>query len=416
MMSLSSLAATPENTIEIGIAATPEEKREIYRLRYRIYIEEMDMQLTSADHVNSLLSDELDEWGILLYAKAGEEYIGTLRVNIGTVENFSQDLTKRLSLERFKKFYTDGKSPYFAYSSKLMVTQQYRNSTAFYLLMAKGYETYYNYGVQFNFGICNFHLPRLYEQFGWRRFGQSFTAPGYDGVLIPVVLLVDDIQHMRAVRSPFYRQARNRGQLSDRAASWFYEEFPECLADVNNQLTSEAELWAMLQDRLGRRPEAAIPILDGVNVEDAKKFVHGCGLIMSFRAGDPIVGRGFESHTVNILLAGGVKSPGAAGLGISSVLPGQCFGTAGLAGSAQCTQDFIAATAAEVLVLSRLGFAKFQHNHPAAAGRILHNLAAWTRSTFRRFRDGAAAGRANPLRDNAAKTPLYAKRTWRSGV
>ena len=125
-MSNSSVAL--EHPIIIGIATTLKEKREIYRLRYRIYIEEMAMYITSADHDNNLLYDDLDKWGILLYAKSGSELIGTIRVNIGQQSEFPPDLSQFLSLKRFQKFYRENNQQIFAYSSKLMVAPHCRNS------------------------------------------------------------------------------------------------------------------------------------------------------------------------------------------------------------------------------------------------------------------------------------------------
>ena len=64
-----------EKTVTIGFATTAEEKTKIYRFRYRIYAEEMSKRFPNMDHTNKLLYDELDDWALIVYAKAGSEII-----------------------------------------------------------------------------------------------------------------------------------------------------------------------------------------------------------------------------------------------------------------------------------------------------------------------------------------------------
>ena len=145
-------------TISIGIATTLREKREIYRLRYQIYVEEMAMQPIAVDHRHKLLYEDLDDWGVLFYAKVGSQLIGTMRINLGDIKAFPQNLVQIFSLDKFQKFYGSAEPQNIAYCSKLMVVPHYRNSMTLYLLMVKGYEFYCQHQVQFTFGICKFHL------------------------------------------------------------------------------------------------------------------------------------------------------------------------------------------------------------------------------------------------------------------
>jgi hypothetical protein len=380
-MSMSCLAEQSGSQLTIGFATTLREKREIYRFRYRVYVEEMGMRLGSADSSDKLLYDDMDRWAVLIYAKAGEEIVGTQRVNIGTMAEYPEDLAQYLMLPRFEKFYGEAGKGKYAYTSKLMVAPSYRNSAALHLLTAKGYEVYCDQGAHFNFGVCNFHLLRLYEQFGARRIGGPFGAPGYDGVLAPFVILVDDVEHLRAVRSPFYRQARKRGWAGSEAAAWFGREFPEQAGVINSQLVGEDELWEALGKRLKGVPNKVIPLLRGLPAAEASRFLHECGLVMQCRPGDYIARSGFTSHTLKVLLTGRVRTMGPAGAKV--VRPGQCFGTVGLVEQPRYVEDVYAATAAEVLVLSRLGFQRFQHSHPDVADKIIRNIASLTGERYR---------------------------------
>jgi predicted GNAT family N-acyltransferase len=361
---------TKEESVTLGIATTPKEKLDIYRFRYQIYAEEMSKSFPNMDHINKLLYDELDDWGILLYAKSGSEMIGTLRINIGLLSDFSSFWIQALSLRRFAQFNNSNQK--FAYTSKFMVSQPYRNSTVSYLLSSKSYELCCKEQVPFNFGVCTFHLLRLYEQFGFRRFGRNFVDDGY-GLLAPYVLLVDDIEHLRAVRSPFFRQARKRSLLDNQAAKWFDTEFTETSNIINSQLVCQEDLWRFLYARIGTSPNQAIPILQGLSEADAMKFIHCCGIIVQCHPNDHITFQGDTSYALNILISGSLKTLHASEPDRPVILPGQSFGANGLYHHPMHVEDIIAVTDTELLVLSSLTFPKFCHAYPDIAKKIMQN-------------------------------------------
>lgn len=357
-----------EKPITIGIATTSEEKMEIYRLRYHIYAEEISHPLMSIDHSNKLLCDELDEWGLLLYAKAGAELIGTLRVNIGQLVDFPPKLVQEFSLDRFQKFYKEKNNQNFGYVSKGMISSLYRGTPAHRLLAERSYELYCDKKVQFSFGDCNFHLIPFHEHYGYRRYIRNWANTDY-GLQMPFVLLVDDIDHLRAVDSPLFHIASQRRESNNQVIDWFRSEFPEAASVINSRLVSEEELWACLNQRLGRSPNKAIPVLQGLSETEAKKFLHLCGVIIRCYAGDPIVTCGDSCNELNILLSGKIQSSS-----INTILQGQHFGEIGLMNRTKHILNITAVTDVEILVLSHHSFQKLRRSCPEIANKVLRNL------------------------------------------
>ncbi|MDU4961680.1 MAG: GNAT family N-acyltransferase [Sporomusaceae bacterium] len=354
----------------VTIATNAADKKEIYAFRYQVYVEEMSKQLKS--HTQELLYDAMDDWSLLVCVKAGNEIVGTARVNIGPIQKFPEELVEQLELKRFQKFYEGKEYQNFALSTKVVVAPEYRNSQVLYLVIAKAYELYCEYRVQFSFGGCNMYLLRLYEEVGLHRFSRNFIDPGY-GLITPIVWLVDDVDHMRGLHSPFYRQARKRTGLNQEVRSWFFSEFPETRKFINSQLVSEEELWTELGRRLGGSP-LQIPLLDGLSEDAAKKFLHKCGLVAPCHSGDQIITQGDPSNELNILLNGSLETTGPSAVTPAAILPGQHFGAAGLEESCRQTNSIFAAAPAEIIVLSRIAFPKFRHRYPDIAGRVLQNL------------------------------------------
>lgn len=365
------VAFDQEQSIKIGIAETDEEKSEIYRLRYRIYIEEMQRDPISTDHQNKMLFDKMDSWAHLIYAKVGKEYIGTMRINMGTIDQFPQDMIKVLSLDKVRNFFNGRENQLIGSSTKLMVSQQYRNSAALHLLTAKGYELYCNHHVRFNFGGCNFYLLRLYELMGCRRFGKNFVDPGY-GILTPIVWIIDDVDHLKAVRSPFLRIARKYKEFNNSSAEWFLKEFPEVSQMINSQLVTEKQLWEFYCSRL-EVPQKAISALRGLAPIEASDFLYRCGVVVKCHEGDQILTRGMASEALYILLAGQLAVVDQ--LGARKVVQnGEHFGANGLFGVAIQQSDVEATSYAEIVVISRQYFKKYSMSHLKVANCISQNL------------------------------------------
>jgi hypothetical protein len=362
-----------ESSIQIGIAATPEEKREIYHFRYQTYVEEMCKHVEGIDYTNELLSDELDEWGFLLYAKIDSRIIGTARINIGTLADFPRKVAEFLSLDIFQNGTTKNGDHKFSYCAKLMVTPAHRRSPVLYLLIARCYELSYCNQVQFGFLLCNFYLLRLYEQMGFHRYGKSFVYPGY-GLVTPIVLLADDIQHLRMVRSPLFRIARKRGVVNTQAVEWFHATFTKHSHIINSQLVTEEELWSILCTRLNCPPTEVITILHELSVAEAKKFLYCCGIFVQCDAGNSITKQGDISYSYDILISGRLKSLTFLRPVKEYTLPGQHFGANGLTEHNKHSEDIAATASSEILVLSGMAFKKFFHSYPEIAHKIVQNI------------------------------------------
>lgn len=366
------VTSAESDTIKISIATTPEEKKEIYHLRYTIYAEEIGYNLVSVDHENKLLYDELDEWGTIFYAKIGSKYIGTVRVNIGKISDFSSEIVATYFMDRFQKFYKRNEKYNFGLVTKGMVSSPYRKFPVFTMLMTKVFETYCENHVHFGFGNCNFHLLPLHEHYGHRRIGKNIVEPNL-GLMASFVVLPDDIHHLQRVNSSFLKIALAKGKTQNkRVVDWFLNEFSETLNIVNSQFTTEESFWEILSVRLRNPPNEVIPILEGLSQSESKKFLYRCGVIIQCPKGDHIVTRKNVSQELIILLSGTISSSDSSSC--DKTIAGQHFGAIGLASRTKHTSSVMAATDTEILVLSYHFFLKFRHAYPDIACKILHNL------------------------------------------
>ena len=67
--------------LEIREVTSDEDREKVFRLRYDVYITEMDRGTQGVDHKNRLLYDELDENCVMVGAFENGRAVGTVRVN-----------------------------------------------------------------------------------------------------------------------------------------------------------------------------------------------------------------------------------------------------------------------------------------------------------------------------------------------
>ncbi len=362
--------STKEEPIRIGVATTPEEKREVYRFRYSIYAEEIAYELPYADHENKLLYEELDGWAILLTAHVGSILVGTTRVNIGKISDFPPDIVQVYCMKKFRKFYNEEDNPYFTVISRGMVSPQYRSSAIAYLFMVKMYELCCDYQVQFSFLECNFHLIQFYERTGQIRIDKNTLDSNDGSPLASLVMLIDDVDHLRTVGSPLFRTARKKIALNRKAVDWFYSEFShEIKTTINSRLVTEEKLWTIIHQYLGNLPNYSISILNGLSVLEAKLFLHSCGSIVHCYAGEYIASCGTISQELIILLSGTAYASQK-----GTIKPGQYCGDNGLAYITKHASTVIALGDLDILVLSNYNFSNFRKRNSAISHKILSNL------------------------------------------
>ncbi|QDR79484.1 N-acyl amino acid synthase FeeM domain-containing protein [Sporomusa termitida] len=359
-----------EESITVNNAITAAEKKEIYNFRYQIYVEEMFKQIDIADKKNKILSDNLDEWGILLSAKIGSKLIATARINIGTIDDFPLEEAAFLSLSEFQDCPGYSDKQQYALITKIMVAPAYRSSRAFYQLLAKCYELCCSNNVNFMFGLCNLHLIRLYEKLGIHRYGKNFFLPGY-GLQTPLVLLINDLQHLRIIRSPLFRIARKREGVDTRSVEWFHNKFTHHSNFINSQTVTEEKLWNILSERLAGTPTEIIGLLSRLSVTEAKKFIHNCGSYVQCDPGNLITIQGDVSYTYNILIAGRVKSLTLLHPVKEYSSPGHHIGTNGLTEHNFHTEDIAAVDSTDLLILSGIAFQRFSHSYPEIAHKVI---------------------------------------------
>jgi N-acyl amino acid synthase FeeM len=193
-------ASSAEDVVQV--ARTADEREAIYRLRYDVFIAEMGKATLGADATTGQLTDQLDSTSVQLFVREGCEVTGACRLTFATARTASAlgPSAQALALDRWVL----GDEP-ISFSSRFAVRRRRRNSRVATALAVQSFVEGVSRGVVLGFLETNANLVPLYEHLGFRRYATSCCAP--DGLLIPMVLVVADLEYLRSVSSPFLRVA-----------------------------------------------------------------------------------------------------------------------------------------------------------------------------------------------------------------
>lgn len=201
---------------EVKIAASQEEYCRIYILRYQVYIEEMGFKYPVINDQKRMLFDHLDESAIQFYVEdtSNQDIIGVCRLNRLNPKYVDSQIEERYHISLFSEL-----SHSLGFVSKLMMQKNNRSICTVNNL----FRNLFQYGIKNNFFInfidCSPSLIPFYERLGFRRYAENFTD-SILGLKTPMVLFVEDIEHLKKVKSPFYKMACNLKLKNKDYSSW----------------------------------------------------------------------------------------------------------------------------------------------------------------------------------------------------
>lgn len=357
---------------KVQFARTEKDRDVIRKFRYHVFCVEMGRETVDANHDTKEISSVLDDTAILVMLKLEDRLVGTARVNRGMKRGaFPSDFSETFGLS---PFLTDYALKEISLTSSLLIQKDALNSQAMALMLAAIYKMGRQQGTRFEFTSCDAFMVKAYERLGYRRYTGNFVDSSR-GLQVPLVLVMEDLEHLQTVGSPFARIAAFFPPDKD-PRHWFSRKFADYANRPIEQTMSEEEYWQYLTEKMKQTPLLGIPLLKGLTYQEAKKFVNS-GTVITLEDGDTIIRAGEKGDSMFVILAGkvAVKAPEEkGGRTFSTLKSGEIFGELAFLRETPRTADVMAVEPTEVLVLTQAFFQKVMEHIPRIAMRVLFNM------------------------------------------
>ena len=361
---------------EINIAETEAEKQEIYRLRYQLYIEEMSgaSRHTEADTAARQLRDESDQDAFQFYGRQDGKLMICARTNIRGIHPL--ECEEQLEMRNFGSAFPDQ----VTLSSRLALHPKLQGSFVLKRVLCRMYQFWREHEIRFDFIDCHPRLLPLYSRLGWRLYKPGFKHPKYTYV-IPMVLVLDDLEHLEQVRSPFTSIARNFPH-STNGRELLLSKYPAAEDTLLSSDLGAKAFWELLRSRIMENTATAERpgLFMGMSEEDIQ-LLATVGHIVRVQDPDTIVSFGESGREVFVILDGSFHVIVNTGSGTSDrtiiklLGPGDVFGEiAFLTEGIRCA-SVAAAEEATVLVLNAKALDRLAKVSPKVAVQFFRNLA-----------------------------------------
>lgn len=354
------------SSIHFRVANNPEQKQAIYAFRYKIYIQEMGKTLADVDHENKLLKDDRDDHSVQFYLEDEDGVVACLRSFVSEEKPFTSEEIDDFALNRFSSFEKGS----ISLTGKLMIDPKKRNTSALGLLVINTYKYVREKGVQFDFCNCAPSLVQLYEMLGYRRYKDNITDNDV-GYRVPLVNVLEDIQHYEFIKSPFYRYARelpNNPIYSD----WFAKNFKVKIRHIFRNLIDEEAIWKYFSNTIG---DFGILLLEGFT-EKEKETLMALGTLIGVNKGNSITNIGNWGESLYLILAGKVEvfiHENNSDFSLGYLSRGQVFGLSAFVDTFELTNT-VAIKNTELLELSKFSYQKLSKKNPVLANKLMLNM------------------------------------------
>ena len=357
--------------LKVQVATTLEEKQAIYQFRYSVYIEEMKKSLRYANHAEKILKDKLDDTAMLLYIKVEDEIVATVRKNLLDSTSLPENLSQIFAVDQFTAAFP---TQTLSFSSRLMVAPQWRNSSVLGMIVMEFYRDARTRNLQFDFSHAAPWLVPFYENLGYRRYVDNFLDEDA-GLQIPMVLLMEDVDHLRAVHSPFYRVARKASNTST-AKDWFNQEFPEHKKLINTCRSTADEVWEFWIAKLHQQLNPKTDLFQGLTDQGIQQLLKS-SFFYCAKAGETLLRNGDIANAVFLVLSGVVEVSNADNGSKTLLNSYQTFGETTLFTQLPSPEQAIATTDVEVLVLPVQTIMKAMKTSPESMCQFFLNASRW---------------------------------------
>ena len=363
--------------LTIHLATTDEERNAIYRLRYDVYIDEMNGagRHDEADPRRRQFHDQWDERAYHFYAAERGRMVACARILLR--RDGPMECEQHFDLEQFPPAFPDSVSM----TSRLALHSEHRGSHVLKKLTCALYQFLCEEGQKFNFIDCHTRLLPLYSRLGFRAYRPGFNHQKYTYV-VPMVLVVDDLDHLEQVRSPFIPIAR-RYPRSVEGRKLLLQRFPGtgtvgAPAGRHEALSRHAMLERLVN---GQNGSSRSDMLSGLTLDDVK-LLASLGHYVSCRTGDGVLQAGDPGREIFLILDGRFHVTGRIHhsdqeeVRVSKILSvGDVFGEIRFLTEEIRYASVMAMEDATLLVLNAKAMDRLVITAPKAAAKVFRNIA-----------------------------------------
>lgn len=356
--------------IEMRMAETDGDRARIFRHRYEVYCEELRRYRDTADHRRHILRDDIDDVSRHCGAWLDGELAGSMRWTWGGDAPFTPGHVDGYRLAGILESVAANR---VVIGERFIVSPEFRDidvaSAMYGHLMA-----FVNHRrIALVIGRCEPHLLNHYIGLGYRPYSMENIDSADAGYVIPLMLIAEDVDHLRAVGSPLAAMLRDFAH--DR-------NVPQAALDMvagasavrSGRLASDDDYWREVQTAYALGHVSGLHLFEGLAEAEVRTITENSSLI-ECRAGDRVLKKREVARNMYVVLSGSLEVRDDERY-LATLMRGDVIGEIAFLLSTPRTADVVAMLdGTKLLSLSETTVRDLTQRHPELAAKFLLNVA-----------------------------------------
>ncbi|HXY91918.1 MAG TPA: cyclic nucleotide-binding domain-containing protein [Acidimicrobiia bacterium] len=293
-----------------GRATTAADIAAVQRLRYAVYVEEMDRYHDVAGAEDGRFAEPEDDHSWILFARAGDEVVAATRMTLGG-DGFSP---RQIEQYQLQPFLAEIPAELMGVGERNTVLPAYRGSGVLDQLLLYCSAALAEQDLRVVFGCCEPHLLSMYLKMGQRPYAEHNINSPSAGYLIPLVGFVPDTDALRGV-----------GASPPGALPTCVERVLAHGGSVHSQvLSAPEEYWGEIRRTLDELDAQRISAFDGCTDDEARRCIER-STIIECASGDRVLKRGGTARNIFVVLDGTLEVRDGDKI-VNVLSPGDAFG------------------------------------------------------------------------------------------
>ena len=345
---------------EFARAASASEIEAVQRLRYAVYVAEMDRYHDVEGAADERFAEPEDAHSWICYALDGNEVVAATRMTWGG-DGFSE---RQVSQYQLAPFLDEIPAELMGVGERNTVLPSHRGTGVLDQLLAYSRVATDMDGLRLVFGCCEPHLLSLSLKMGLRTYATHNINSPTAGYLIPLVSFLPDTDALRGI-------------APDRQP----DELPGCVQAIlarepsvrSEALAAADDYWIEIRHTLDELDAQQISIFDGFTDEETRRCITR-STIIECTAGDRVLKRGGTARNIFVVLTGTLEVRDGETI-VNVLSAGDAFGEMAFLLERPRSHDVDAATDdTHVLSLSEGALRTLIGEDPTLAAKLLLNL------------------------------------------
>ena len=363
---------------EIGPVGSAAELRDVQRFKYDVYVVEMGRYGAIADHANRLLIETDDDASHIFQARVGGKLAGTMRLTWGGDTFDGRGALHERQVEQYDlaPFLAVMEPAQIVVGERFMIDPAFRG-TSLLIEMFTAYMSFVNERrIQLVFGDCEPHLLNTYQALGFRTYTARNVNSPETGYLIPLVIVSEDIDHMRRIGSPLAAVLRDFGAGARVPAN--IDALLAGGAAVQSQgLADPAQYLAGVKAAAREANALESGLFRGMS-EDEIAVCLEKSVTIACQPGDRVIKRGNVAKNMGMVLSGGFEVRDTTKDGdtvVAEIGPGEVFGEIAFFLKLPRTMDVIAiGEGTRIVCFNDRTIRTLIESHSETAATLLYNI------------------------------------------